>query len=440
MPSPLDRPPADAAGASPMARTTLDPRVAGVGESGDAAIRLKRVLQRLCDRARTTVGADYAVLGAVVAGSEVRWTAASGLELDAWDRRIFPLARAVAAQALAHLRPTSLVLPALAPTTAPGAPERVQSALVVPVTYQGERAVGVVVVGWRTLWPATARHVALAQQVADQAWVALEAARLFEDAAAAQRAAEEGRRRAEESDRAKGMFLATMSHEIRTPLNAVLGYAELLELEIDGPLNAAQRERLAALRRTGHHLLSLVTGILDVAKVEAGEMSVRRDVADLGEVLGAALASVLPQAASGRIRVIDACSEESPVRYVGDADRVRQILVNLLSNAVKFTQAGGQVSVSCQRVTHAPLGDRGEATGPWTRVDVVDTGVGIPPARQLLIFDPFVQGHAPHERAAAGTGLGLTISRRLARLMGGDITLVSAPGLGSRFTLWLPAE
>jgi signal transduction histidine kinase len=292
----------------------------------------------------------------------------------------------------------------------------------------------------RTVWPASAKHVAQAQQFAEQACLLLETVRMFDQAADVKRSADASRRRAEDSDHAKGMFLATMSHEIRTPLNAVLGYAELLEMEIDGPLNEAQRERLARLRRTGHHLLSLVTGILDVAKVESGELSVRHELGDLRDVLTVAIAAVVPQATAGGLVLNDEIPERVPVRYIGDEDRVRQILVNLLSNAVKFTPPGGWVTLSAQRVLHHSLGDHVSGSGPWLRVDVADTGVGIPVARQALIFDPFVQGHAAHERAAAGTGLGLTISRRLARLMGGDITLVSAPGAGSRFSLWLPTE
>ena len=169
-------------------------------------------------------------------------------------------------------------------------------------------------------------------------------------------------------------------------------------------------------------------------------MSVRRDLGDLRDVLAVALAAVVPQATAGKLVLSDDCGDGAPVRYIGDDDRVRQILVNLLSNAVKFTPPGGWVTLSCQRVQHATLGEHVAASGPWLRVDVADTGMGIPVARQALVFDPFVQGHAAHERAAAGTGLGLTISRRLARLMGGDITLVSAPGAGSRFSLWLPTE
>jgi signal transduction histidine kinase len=322
----------------------------------------------------------------------------------------------------------------------PPAADRVQSAVAIPVAHGTEAPTGTLMLAWRSVWPASAKDVALAQQFGEQSWLLLETARLFEEVAAMRRTTDQARVRAEASEQAKGMFLATMSHEIRTPLNAVLGYAELLEMEIDGPLNDAQRDRLARLRRTGRHLLTLVTGILDVAKAEAGEMSVRREVGDLREVLSGALAAVVPQATAAGLVLSDDCGERIPVRYLGDADRVRQILVNLLSNAVKFTPRGGWVSISCQRVPHAELADRPTASGPWLRVDVADTGVGIPVARQQLIFDPFVQGHAAHERAAAGTGLGLTISRRLARLMGGDITLVSAPGAGSRFSLWLPTD
>lgn len=441
MPTPQDRSATNAAaGAPPVARGTPGDRASPSEPGGAPDVQIRRLLQRLCERARAELGANYAAVGVSPATGTLRWAATAGVDVDAWERRVFPLARAVATQAQRTRRPTSVLPPITADGVRSAAAERVQGALVLPMLHGAAASPGVLVLGWRTVWPASAKHVALAQQFADQAWLLLETLRLFEEAAVVQRSAEAARRRAEDSDHAKGMFLATMSHEIRTPLNAVLGYAELLELEIDGPLNDAQRDRLGRLRRTGHHLLSLVTGILDVAKVEAGEMSVRREIGDLRDVLTVAIAAVVPQATAGGLVLNDDCPERTPVRYIGDEDRVRQIIVNLLSNAVKFTPPGGWVTLSAQRVPHAVLGEHVGGSGPWLRVDVADTGVGIPASRQNLIFDPFVQGHAAHERAAAGTGLGLTISRRLARLMGGEITLVSAPGAGSRFSLWLPTD
>ncbi|HEX6039442.1 MAG TPA: ATP-binding protein, partial [Longimicrobium sp.] len=255
----------------------------------------------------------------------------------------------------------------------------------------------------------------------------------------ARRAAEVARLTAEDANRAKSQFLANMSHEIRTPINAVTGYAELLELGIGGPLTAQQRHQVERIRGSSQHLLTLVNEVLDLAKVESGQMSVQRDHGQVGETLDGALALVQTQAARRGLRLVDDTGTARDAAFVGDVDRVRQVLVNLLSNAVKFTEPGGRVSV-CASVTDGPDDDaRLPGAGPWVRMDVEDTGMGIAPERLATVFEPFVQVDASYTRQAGGTGLGLTISRRLARLMDGDLTVRSRLGRGSCFTLWVPA-
>ena len=192
---------------------------------------------------------------------------------------------------------------------------------------------------------------------------------------------------------------------------------------------------------SSQHLLGLVNDILDLSRIEAGETRVARRDAWTGGAVYAALELVRPQAAVRGVRLIDAGPAEG-VPYVGDEDRVRQILVNLLSNAVKFTAEGGKVTVACGWLVEPPAGDpfpdlRG--SGPWVCVTVADTGIGIPAEEQDRIFEPFHQVDRGHTRTTGGTGLGLAISRQLARLMGGDLTVESTPGAGSTFTLRLPA-
>jgi PAS domain S-box-containing protein len=253
------------------------------------------------------------------------------------------------------------------------------------------------------------------------------------------RSAEIARRAADEANRAKSQFLANMSHEIRTPINAITGYAELLALGIGGPLTAQQRDQVERIRSSSEHLTTLVNEILDLARVESGQMSAEREPVPVEPVLTDALSLVQPQAARRGLRLVDGTSHEDEAVFVGDRDRVRQVLANLLSNAVKFTEPGGRVSV-CASVTGEPDEDaRLPGGGPWMRIDVEDTGIGIPPERLSTVFDPFVQVDASYTRQAGGTGLGLTISRRLARLMDGDLTVRSTLGRGSCFTLWLPA-
>jgi PAS domain S-box-containing protein len=253
---------------------------------------------------------------------------------------------------------------------------------------------------------------------------------------AAERAA---RAEAERANRTKSEFLANMSHELRTPINAVLGYTDLLEGGIVGPVTGAQREHLARIGVSAHHLLGLVEDILDLATLEAGRLEVVREPGDARTAVAESLSLILPQAAAKGITVENRCTAECEHRYVGDSDRVRQVLVNLLSNAVKFTEPGGSITVDVETSMSADPDAQLAGPGAWTLIRVADTGIGIAPGQMEAVFRPFVQAETGHTRTKGGTGLGLTISREFARLMGGDLTARSVPGEGSAFTLWLPA-
>jgi signal transduction histidine kinase len=247
------------------------------------------------------------------------------------------------------------------------------------------------------------------------------------------------RAEAEAANQAKSEFLAVMSHELRTPLNAVLGYAELLDLGVVGSLTPEQRQQVGRISASGKHLLGLVNEILDLAKVEAGRMSVERQPVAAAEVVEAAIVLAQPQAESRGLTLVASADIPRTLKFVGDRDRVLQILVNLLSNAVKFTEPGGEIAIDAVQATTAPANAHLHGDGPWTALRVRDNGIGIPTDQLETIFAPFVQVEAGHTRRSDGTGLGLTISRRLARLMRGDVTVESTPGRGSLFTLLLPA-
>ena len=239
-------------------------------------------------------------------------------------------------------------------------------------------------------------------------------------------AADQARAEAEAANRAKGDFLAVMSHELRTPLNAIGGYAQLMELGLQGPVTPEQLAALGRIQRGQQHLLGLINSVLNYAKLEAGHVQYHPAPVPAAELLAEAAALVAPQArAKGLALQVAPCAPDLVAR--ADGEKVGQVLLNLLSNAVKFTRGGGTVTVAGAR-----------APGGRVALTVADTGRGIAADQLARVFEPFVQVDQRLTRAQDGTGLGLAISRDLARGMGGDLTAESAPGVGSRFTLTLP--
>ncbi len=237
-------------------------------------------------------------------------------------------------------------------------------------------------------------------------------------------AAEAAQAEAEEANRTKATFLATMSHELRTPLNAIIGYSDLLDAEIAGPLNAAQKEQLGRIDIGARHLLQIIEEILTFSRIEAGREEVQMQPVDLADLARESCRLLEPLAATKSLDLT--CHTPGSLLIETDPGKVRQILLNLLSNAVKFTEIG-----------HVLLEVRSE--GDEAVLRTIDTGIGIPLEQQERIFEPFSQIGQALSRQKGGTGLGLSVTQQLARLLGGEIEVESTPGEGSAFTVRLPA-
>jgi PAS domain S-box-containing protein len=267
--------------------------------------------------------------------------------------------------------------------------------------------------------------VAHGSDVTEHVCARREIERLLVESERARNEAESARGDAEKASRAKGEFLAIMSHELRTPLNAIGGYAELMEMELRGAITSEQRTDLGRIQASQRHLLGLINQVLNYTRIETGTVQYDLTSVPVGEALAAAEALVVPQVRARGLRyVVGGCDPALRVR--ADREKLQQILLNLLTNAIKFTEPGGELRVECA------------ARGTSVAIEVQDTGIGIAEDKLSKVFEPFVQVDQRLTRPHEGVGLGLAISRDLARGMGGDLSAESTVGRGSRFTLVLP--
>jgi signal transduction histidine kinase/putative methionine-R-sulfoxide reductase with GAF domain len=291
--------------------------------------------------------------------------------------------------------------------------------LAVPLLREG-KPVGAITVGWGPPGPINPRHEDLLRTFADQAVIAIENVRLFQEI-------QEKSAQLEVANKHKSEFLANMSHELRTPLNAIIGFSEVLSEKMFGELNEKQADYMKDIHESGKHLLSLINDILDLSKIEAGRMELDLASFHLPTAISNAMTLVRERAQRHGIKLgldVDARLGD----FNADERKVKQILLNLLSNAVKFTPEGGRVDVSAKMDTDK------------VAIAVRDTGVGIAPEDQAALFEEFKQVGKDSTRKAEGTGLGLALTKRFVELHGGEIRVDSAPGKGSTFTVTLPVR
>lgn len=266
------------------------------------------------------------------------------------------------------------------------------------------------------------------KQGREQALLELEAYRDHLEEIVATRTKElaQAKEAAESADRIKSAFLATMSHELRTPLNSIIGFSGILEQELAGPLNDEQKKQLGMVSLSAEHLLALINDVLDISKIEAGQLKIALEPVDIPQVIEKVVRSVRPQTDAKGL-ALEVTISPLAGTVMADTRRVEQVLLNLLSNAIKFTEKGS-VKISCIE------------EGGMVKVSVADTGIGISEEDQKKLFQPFTQVQSGLTRQYEGTGLGLSISKKLVTLMGGDIGVESRPGQGSTFWFTIPAD
>jgi signal transduction histidine kinase len=291
--------------------------------------------------------------------------------------------------------------------------------LAVPMLREGV-PVGVLGLTRSEVRPFTEKQIELVSTFADQAALAIENVRLFDEI-------QDKNRQLQMASENKSQFVSSMSHELRTPLNAIIGLTEMMVKNAARFGTEKAQEPLQRVNRAGTHLLGLINQVLDLSKIEAGKLELNPQTVQLAPLINEVIGTAGQLAEQNKNRLVVEVQENLGALTV-DAMRLRQILLNLLSNACKFTKAG-EVALRARRVVDGR---------DWIELAVADSGIGMTPEQQAKLFEEFSQADATTAQRFGGTGLGLAITRKLARMMGGDVTVASEPGKGSVFTLRLP--
>jgi signal transduction histidine kinase len=297
----------------------------------------------------------------------------------------------------------------------------IRTTLAVPM-LKGDDLIGTITIYRLELKPFTDKQIALVETFADQAVIAIENVRLFDEI-------QDKNRQLQLASENKSQFVSSMSHELRTPLNAIIGLTEMMVKNAARFGTEKAMEPLQRVNRAGTHLLGLINQVLDLSKIEAGKLALNPQTVQLRPLIDEVIGTARQLAEQNKNRLVVEAQENLGALTV-DPLRLKQILLNLLSNACKFTKEG-EVRLRARRVANGR---------DWIELAVADTGIGMTAEQQAKLFEEFSQADATTAQRFGGTGLGLAITRKLARMMGGDVTVSSEPGKGSVFTLRLPGD
>jgi two-component system, NtrC family, sensor kinase len=391
------------------------------------AFDLRRVLQTLLETAVRLCGGKHGMIfryDGELCRAAADYNNPPGL-LELWQRTPIRAGRQTATgRALLERRPVQIADAQSDPEYHFPEALRIQgfrTVLAVPLLRDGV-PVGIITI-WKTeVAPFTDRQIELATTFADQAVIAIENVRLFDEI-------QDKNRQLQQASEYKSQFVASMSHELRTPLNAIIGLTDMMVSHAARFGTEKAQEPLQRVHRAGTHLLGLINQVLDLSKIEAGKLDLNPQTVQLAPLVEEVIGTARQLAEQNKNRLI-ADGQENLGAITVDAMRLRQILLNLLSNACKFTKEG-EVALRARKVVNG---------GNFVEFAVADTGIGMTPEQQAKLFAEFTQADATTAQRFGGTGLGLAITRKLARLMGGDVTVASEPGKGSVFTVRLPCQ